>query len=121
METPFEKLHLASAATILAFTCWFFPGFQSRAAEPTPPPAMPKCCMRMNEMHADFLKMIKEQDTELAVQAEKMRVATGSAKQELIEATLLMMIQQQSAQHAEMEKMITEMKSAKRCCPMMRN
>lgn len=78
--------------------------------------------MRMDTMHADFLKMIKEQDTELANQAEKIKVATGSAKQDLIEARLLLMIQQQSAQHAEMEKMLSEMRGnePKSCCPMMR-
>lgn len=79
--------------------------------------------MHMAEMHADFLKMVKNQDAELASQAEKIRAATGDAKQGLIEATLLLMIQQQSAQHAEMEKMITEMKknAAKGGCAMMRN
>lgn len=78
--------------------------------------------MRMDAIHVDFLNMIKEQDTELAIQAEKIKVATGSTKQDLVEATLLLMIQQQSAQHAEMEKMLSEMKGheAKGCCPMMR-
>ena len=77
----------------------------------------------MGEMHASFLKMVKNQDAELASQAEKIRAATGDAKQSLIEATLLLMIQQQSAQHEEMEKMITEMNdnAAKSGCVMMRN
>ena len=84
---------------------------------------MPRCCTRIGEMHARFLKMVKNQDAELASQAEKIRAATGDAKHSLIEATLLLMIQQQSAQHAEMEKMITEMKenAAKGGCAMMRN
>lgn len=75
----------------------------------------------MAEMHANFLKMVKNQDAELAFQAEKLRAATGDAKQDLVEATLLLMIEQQALQHAEMEKMITEMKenAAKGGCAMM--
>ncbi len=77
----------------------------------------------MAEMHANFLKMVKNQDAELASQAEKITAATWDAKQGLVEATLLLMIKQQALQHAEMEKMITEMKEnvAKGGCAMMLN
>jgi len=122
MKNRVRKLPALHAATAVAFFLCLILSLQARASD-SPPPCMPRCCTHMAEMHARFLKMVKNQDAELASQAEKIRAASGDAKQGLIEATLLLMIQQQSAQHAEMEKMITEMNgnAAKGGCAMMRN
>ena len=74
-------------------------------------------------MHEDFLKMLKTQDAELASQVEKMKSTSGDQKQSAVEATLALLIQQQFAQHAEMENMVVRMKDyiAKKSCPMMRD
>lgn len=122
MKNRVRKLPILHAATAVAFLLCLISSLQARASDFSPP-CMPRCCMHMAEMHASFLKMVKNQDAELASQAEKIRAASGDAKQGLIEATLLLMIQQQSAQHAEMEKMITEMKgnAAKGGCAVTRN
>ncbi|MEI8294059.1 MAG: hypothetical protein WCG66_08730 [bacterium] len=87
------------------------------------PPVMPKWCADMVKMHEDFLKMLKTQDADLASQVEKMKTASKEQKESAIEATLLLLIQQQSAQHAEMGKMVETMKDymAKNSCPMMRD
>jgi hypothetical protein len=122
MKNRGRKFSILHAATAVAFLLCLISSVQARAADSSPP-CMPRCCTHMAEMHARFLKIVKNQDAELASQAEKIRAASGDAKQGLIEATLLLMIQQQSAQHAEMEKMITEMKgnAAKGGCAMKRN
>ena len=87
------------------------------------PPVMPKWCEDMVKMHEDFLKMLKTQDAELASQVEKMKSTSGDQKQSAVEATLALLIQQQFAQHAEMENMVVRMKDyiAKKSCPMMRD
>jgi len=73
------------------------------------------------KMHDEFLKMVKSQDAELASQVEKMKDAPIDQKVTLIQATLTLMIQQQSEQHAEMAKMLDQMKSnmTKSGCQMM--
>ena len=73
-------------------------------------------------MHEGFLQLLKTQDAELAAQAEKMKSAPDDQKNQLIEATLLLMIQQQTAQHSEMEKMVAQMKDymGKGKCSMMK-
>ena len=63
-------------------------------------------------MHEEFLKLLKTQDAELATQAEKLKSAPEDQKNQIIEATLLLMIQQQTAQHSEMEKMVVQMKDS---------
>lgn len=67
--------------------------------------------------------MLKTQDAELAAQVEKMKDAPADQKTVQIEATLSLLIQQQSAQHSEMEKMIGEMKDilGKNKCRMMKD
>ena len=72
-------------------------------------------------MHEDFLKLLKTQDAELATQAEKLKSAPEEQKNQIIEATLLLMIQQQTAQHSEMEKIVVQMKDymGKNKCSMM--
>ena len=73
-------------------------------------------------MHEEFLKLLKTQDAELATQAEKLKSAPEDQKNQIIEATLLLMIQQQTAQHSEMEKMVVQMKDymGKDKCSMMK-
>lgn len=73
-------------------------------------------------MHEGFLQLLKTQDAELAAQAEKIKSAPDDQKNQLIEATLLLMIQQQTAQHSEMEKMVVQMKDymGKGKCSMMK-
>jgi hypothetical protein len=83
--------------------------------------SMPKWCSDMMKMHDEFLKMVKTQDAELTSQVEKMKNAPVDQKETFIEATLALMIQQQSEQHAEMAKMLDQMKSnmTKSGCQMM--
>jgi hypothetical protein len=83
---------------------------------------MPKWCADMVKMHEEFLKLLKTQDAELATQAEKLKSAPEDQKNQIIEATLLLMIQQQTAQHSEMEKMVVQMKDymGKDKCSMMK-
>ena len=73
-------------------------------------------------MHEEFLKLLKTQDAELATQAEKLKSAPEDQKNQILEATLLLMIQQQTAQHSEMEKMVVQMKDSmgKDKCSMMK-
>ena len=73
-------------------------------------------------MHEEFLKLLKTQDAELATQAEKLKSAPEDQKNQIIEATLLLMIKQQTAQHSEMEKMVVQMKDymGKDKCSMMK-
>jgi demethoxyubiquinone hydroxylase (CLK1/Coq7/Cat5 family) len=87
------------------------------------PPLMPKWCEDMVKMQEDFLKMLKTQDAELASQVEKMKSASEDQKESAVEATLVLLIQQQLAQHSKMEKMVEKMKDymAKNSCPMMRD
>lgn len=77
----------------------------------------------MMKMHDEFLKMVKTQDGELTSQVEKMKNAPVDQKVTFIEATLTLMIQQQSEQHAEMAKMLDQMKSnmTKSGCQMMQD
>ena len=86
-----------------------------------PPAEMPKWCADMVKMHEGFLNLLKTQDAELATQAQKMTSAPDNQKNQAIEATLLLMIQQQTAQHSEMEKMVVKMKDkiGKEECSMM--
>jgi len=118
---PIQKFPLLAAAFIaLSILCCT--SQSSQATEHKPPAEMPKWCADMVKMHEDFLKLLKTQDAELATQAEKMKSAPEDQKNQLIEATLLLMIQQQTAQHSEMEKMVVQMKDkmGKNECPMMR-
>lgn len=114
---PIKFPLLAAAFMALAILCC-----TAQASEHTPPAEMPKWCEDMVKMHEDFLKLLKTQDAELATQAEKMKSAPEDQKTQLIEATLLLTIQQQTAQHSEMEKMVVQMKDymGKNKCPMMK-
>jgi len=117
---PFQKFPLLAAACIaLSILCCT--SQTTQASEHAPTTEMPKWCADMVEMHEDFLKLLKTQDAELATQAEKMKSASDDQRSQVIEATLLLMIQQQTAQHSEMEKMVVQMKDymGKNKCPMM--
>lgn len=114
---PIQFPLLAAAFIALAILCC-----TAQASEHTPPAEIPKWCEDMVKMHEDFLKLLKTQDAELATQAGKMKSAPDDQKTQIIEATLLLMIQQQTAQHSEMEKMVVQMKDymGKNKCPMMK-
>jgi hypothetical protein len=106
---PIQKFPILAAALIaLAILCCT--SQTSQATEHMPPAEMPKWCADMVKMHEGFLNLLKTQDAELATQAEKMKSAPEDQKNQVIEATLLLMIQQQAAQHSEMEKMVVQMK-----------
>jgi phosphate uptake regulator len=117
---PIRKFPFLAAAFIaLSILCCT--SQTTQASEHSPTAEIPKWCADMVKMHEDFLKLLKNQDAELATQAEKMKSAPDDQKNQLIEATLLLMIQQQTAQHSEMEKIVVQMKNymGKNKCPMM--
>ena len=106
---PIRKFPLLAAAFItLSLLCCT--SHTTNASEHATTGEMPKWCADMVKMHEGFLQLLKTQDAELAAQAEKMKSAPDDQKNQLIEATLLLMIQQQTAQHSEMEKMVVQMK-----------
>lgn len=118
---PIRKLPLLAAAFItLSLLCCT--SHTTHASEHATTGEMPKWCADMVKMHEGFLQLLKTQDAELATQAEKMKSAPDDQKNQLIEATLLLMIQQQTAQHSEMEKMVVQMKDymGKGKCSMMK-
>jgi hypothetical protein len=95
---------------------------ESMSGQPVPP-VMPQWCADMVKMHEDYLKMLKTQDAELSSQLDKLKAASGDQKSSAVEATLTLLIQQQFAQHADMENMVARMKDyiSKKSCPMMRD
>lgn len=113
---PIKFPLLAATFMAVAFLC-----YPAQAYEHTPLAEMPKWCEDMVKMHEDFLKLLKTQDADLTAQAEKIKSAPENQKTQLIETTLLLMIEQQSAQHSEMQKMVAQMKDymPKNKCPMM--
>ena len=118
---PIRKFPLLAAAFItLSLLCCT--SHTTHASEHATTGEMPKWCADMVKMHEGFLQLLKTQDAELAAQAEKMKSAPDDQKNQLIEATLLLMIQQQTAQHSEMEKMVAQMKDymGKGKCSMMK-
>ena len=118
---PIHKFPILTAAFIaLAILCCT--SQTTQATEHMPPAQMPKWCADMVKMHEGFLNLLKNQDAELATQAEKIKSAPEDQKNQLIEATLLLMIEQQTAQHSEMEKMLVQMKDkmGKNECSMMK-
>ena len=118
---PIRKFPLLAAAFItLSLLCCT--SHTTHASEHATTGEMPKWCADMVKMHEGFLQLLKTQDAELAAQAEKMKSAPDDQKNQLIEATLLLMIQQQTAQHSEMEKMVVQMKDymGKGKCSMMK-
>jgi hypothetical protein len=118
---PIQKFPLLAAAFIaLAILCCT--SHTTQASDHAPTADMPKWCADMVKMHEEFLKLLKTQDAELATQAEKLKSAPEDQKNQIIEATLLLMIQQQTAQHSEMEKMVVQMKDymGKDKCSMMK-
>jgi hypothetical protein len=117
---PIPKFPLLAAA-LIAFAILCCTSQTSQATEHMPPAEMPKWCADMVKMHEGFLNLLKTQDAELATQAQKMTSAPDNQKNQVIETTLLLMIQQQTAQHSEMEKMVVKMKDkiGKEECSMM--
>jgi hypothetical protein len=118
---PFQKFSLLAAAFIaLAILCCTF--YTTQASDHATTAEMPKWCADMVKMHEEFLKLLKTQDAELATQAEKLKSAPEDQKNQIIEATLLLMIQQQTTQHSEMEKIVVQMKDymGKGKCSMMK-
>ena len=118
---PIQKFPLLAAAFIaLAILCCT--SHTTQASDHATTADMPKWCADMVKMHEEFLKLLKTQDAELATQAEKLKSAPEDQKNQIIEATLLLMIQQQTAQHSEMEKMVVQMKDymGKDKCSMMK-
>ena len=105
---PIQKIPLLAAA-LIALSILCCTSQTTQASEHAPTAEMPKWCADMVKMHEDFLKLLKTQDAELAAQAEKMKSAPEDQQNQLIEATLLLLIQQQTAQHSEMEKMVVQM------------
>ena len=118
---PIRKFPLLAAAFITLSLLWCT-SHTTQASDHAPTAEMPKWGEDMVKMHEDFLKLLKTQDAELATQAEKMKSAPEYQKNQVIEATLLLMIQQQAAQHSEMEKMVVQMKDkmGKNECSMMK-
>jgi len=125
MKTQIRKFQPILLIVVLALSVCATAQAQQSAPMPghSNPSSMPKWCSDMMKMHDDFLKMLSTQDAELASQVEKMKNAPVDQKETLIEATLTLMIQQQSAQHAEMAKMLDQMKSnmTKSGCQMMQD
>jgi len=125
MKTQIRKFQPILLIVVLALSVCATAQAQQSAPMPghSNPSSMPKWCSDMMKMHDDFLKMLSTQDAELASQVEKMKNAPVDQKEPLIEATLTLMIQQQSAQHAEMAKMLDQMKSnmTKTGCKMMQD
>jgi len=117
---PIPKFPILAAA-LIAFAILCCTSQTSQATEHMPPAEMPKWCADMVKMHEGFLNLLKTQDAELATQAQKMTSAPDNQKNQVIETTLLLMIQQQTAQHSEMEKMVVKMKDkiGKEECSMM--
>ena len=79
----------------------------------------PKCCSEMSEstqmgnffkdtlqQHESLLKLMKSQDAELAVQLDKIKSASADQKLDIATTTITLLIQQQAAQHNEMQKML---------------
>ena len=62
------------------------------------------------QQHEDLLKLIKSQDAELAVQLDQIKSASADQKLDIVTTTLTLLIQQQSAQHNEMQKMLEKAK-----------
>jgi hypothetical protein len=79
----------------------------------------PKCCSEMSastqvgsffkdmlQQHESLLKLMKSQDSELAVQLDKIKSASADQKLDIATTILALLIQQQAAQHNEMQKML---------------
>mgnify|MGYP006953515951 CR=1 FL=1 len=79
----------------------------------------PKCCSEMPaptqmgnffkdmlQQHESLLKLMKSQDAELAVQLDQIKSSSADQKLDIVTTTLTLLIQQQSAQHNEMQKML---------------
>jgi hypothetical protein len=60
----------------------------------------------MLQQHEDLIQLMKSQDAELAVQLDKIKSAKADQKLDLMSGTLTLLIQQQAAQHNEMQKML---------------
>lgn len=83
----------------------------------------PKCCSEMSaptqmgnffkdmlQQHESLLKLMKSQDAELAVQLDQIKSASADQKLDIVTTTLTLLIQQQAAQHNEMQKMLEKAK-----------
>ena len=83
----------------------------------------PKCCSEMSaptqmgsffkdilQQHESLLKLIKSQDAELAVQLDQIKSASADQKLDIVTTTFTLLIQQQAAQHNEMQKMLEKAK-----------
>ena len=79
----------------------------------------PKCCSEMSaptqmgnffkdmlQQHESLLKLMKSQDAELAVQLDTIKSSSADQKLDIATTTLTLLIQQQAAQHNEMQKML---------------
>ncbi|NBR48935.1 hypothetical protein EBU02_08845 [bacterium] len=60
----------------------------------------------MMQRHVDLMNLMKSKDTELAVEVEKLKSSKADQKLDLTTATLALLIKQQAALHAEMQKMV---------------
>jgi hypothetical protein len=127
MKTQIRKFQFQPILLIVVLALSLCDTAPAQQSAPMPghsiPSSMPKWCSDMMKMHDEFLKMVKTQDGELTSQVEKMKNAPVDQKVTFIEATLTLMIQQQSEQHAEMAKMLDQMKSnmTKSGCQMMQD
>jgi hypothetical protein len=127
MKTQIRKFQFQPILLIVVLALSLCDSAPAQQSAPMPghsiPSSMPKWCSDMMKMHDEFLKMVKTQDGELTSQVEKMKNAPVDQKVTFIEATLTLMIQQQSEQHAEMAKMLDQMKSnmTKSGCQMMQD
>jgi len=127
MKTQIRKFQFQPILLIVVLALSLCATAPAQQSAPMPghssPSSMPKWCSDMMKMHDEFLKMVKTQDAELTSQVEKMKNAPFDQKETFIEATLTLMIQQQSEQHAEMAKMLDQMKSnmTKSGCQMMQD
>jgi hypothetical protein len=127
MKTQIHKFQFQPILLIVVLALSLCATAPAQQSAPMPghssPSSIPKWCSDMMKMHDEFLKMVKTQDAELTSQVEKMKNAPIDQKVTFIEATLTLMIQQQSEQHAEMAKMLDQMKSnmTKSGCQMMQD
>jgi len=118
MDTKFPTLKNQLLLPILAVTlsCAICLPLKAESTEP-------KCCSEMSastqmgsffkdtlQQHEDLLKLIKSQDAELAVQLDQIKSASADQKLDIVTTTLTLLIQQQSAQHNEMQKMLEKAK-----------
>lgn len=60
----------------------------------------------MMQRHVDLMNLMKSKDTELAGEVEKLKSSKADQKLDLTTATLALLIKQQAALHAEMQKMV---------------